>query len=352
MHCVIIAGGRGTRFWPVSRQKRPKQMLKIVGSEPMLQMTVDRLKKVKCVQDIYIIAGKDLVPIIENEIRGVKPENILSEPSGKNTAPCIALAALHIQSKHPDAVMGVFPADHLIVGHKKFEKALHTAKHLANKNGTLITIGIKPTFPATSFGYIQYDHKSPEDHLNAFRVKTFAEKPHLKLAERFLKSEDFLWNAGIFIWKISSFFAQLKDHMPELHDQACKIRDRLKHNQSFDSTWEEIIPESIDYGLLEKSEDIYVVRGEFNWSDLGSWNAIYDISPKLKGENVVRGEGIVLNGKNNFIESNGRFTAIVGIDNLVVVNTEDATLVIPRDRVEEVKGLVDYLEKQNRKDLL
>lgn len=352
MYCVIMAGGRGTRFWPSSRRKRPKQMLNIVGSEPMLQMTVDRLKKVKCVKDIFIVTGKDLVPVIRKEIRGVKPSHILAEPSGKNTAPCIALAALHIQKKHPDAVMGVFPADHLIVGHKKFEKAIHTAKYLANKNSSLITVGIEPTFPATSYGYIQFDRNSPEDHLNAFRVKTFAEKPHLKLAERFLKSKDFLWNAGIFVWKISSFFTQLKIHMPELHDQFSKIKKFLDNKQSYDSAWDRIIPESIDYGLLEKSDEIYVVRGEFNWSDLGSWNAVYDISPKTKGENVVRGEGIVLDGKNNFIQSNGHFTAIIGIDDLVVVNTDDATLVVPRNRVEEVKGLVDYLEKQNRKDLL
>ncbi len=352
MYCVIMAGGRGTRFWPSSRKNRPKQLLNIMGREPMLQVTVDRLKKMKCVEDIFIITGKDLAPKIKEEIQGVKPENILVEPSGKNTAPCIGLSALQIRNINPDAVMGVFPADHLIVGHRKFEKAIHTAKHLATKNGSLITIGIHPTYPATGFGYIQYSADSPEDHLNAFRVKTFAEKPHQKLAERFIESKDFLWNGGMFVWKVSSFFSQLERHMPVLHEQLEEVESYRSKGRSITRVWNQILPESIDYGLMEKSDDIFVVRAEFEWSDLGSWESVYDISPKKKGNNVVRGDGVILEGENNFIQSNGHFTAIIGADNLVVVNTEDATLVIPRDKVEDVKSIVDYLEKKNRKDLL
>ncbi|MFQ6612831.1 MAG: mannose-1-phosphate guanylyltransferase [Fidelibacterota bacterium] len=352
MYCLIMAGGRGTRFWPSSRRKRPKQMLDIIGSKPMLQVTVDRLKKVKCVEDIFIIAGQELAPVIRREIEGINPENVLTEPSGKNTAPCIGLAALYLRKLKPEAIMGIFPADHMIVGHRKFEKALHTAKHLAKKNSFLVTIGIEPTFPATGYGYIQFDPNSAEDYLNAFKVKTFAEKPHLVLAKRFLKSKDFLWNGGMFIWKVAAFFDQLKLHMPDLADQLKRIDQRLEKSKSFDGIWNQITPESIDFGLMEKSNQIYVVRAEFRWSDLGSWDAVYDISPKSKGNNVIRGEGLVLEGKNNFIQSNGRFTAVLGADNLVVVNTGDATLVVPRDRVEEVKGLVEYLEKHNRKDLL
>jgi len=352
MYCVILAGGRGTRFWPASRKQRPKQLLNIIGSVPMLQMTVDRLKKLNFVEDIIIVTGKDLAPVIRREIKGVSPDNVLAEPSGKNTAPGIGFAALHIRKLKADAIMGVFPSDHLIIGHKKFEKSMSVAKHLANKNSSLITIGIKPSYPATGFGYIQFDPKSSEDHLNAFKVKTFAEKPHLKLATSFLESKDFLWNGGIFVWKVSSFFKELGLHMPELSDQLEKIDNFLKAKKSIDPIWRQILPESIDFGLMEKSNNIFVVLAEFKWNDLGSWDAVYEVSSKSKNNNVIQGDGIILEGKNNFIQSPGHFTAILGFDDIVVINTKDATLVVPRNRVEEVKTLVDILEKQKRQDLL
>lgn len=352
MYCVIMAGGRGTRFWPSSRIENPKQLLNIVGDTSMLQMTVDRLKKIKNVEDIFIVTGEDLAPKIRKLISGIKPNNIIVEPSGKNTAPAIGLAALHIKNIRQDAVMGVFPADHLIVGHQKFARTVRSAIQLATKNGSLVTIGINPTFPSTAYGYIQYDPNSPENHLNGYSVKTFAEKPHKKLAIRFLKSGDFLWNGGMFIWKTSTFFEQIEAHMPDLSNQLRKIEKRIIQKQDFTRLWNNIDPESVDYGLMENANDIYVVKAEFEWSDLGSWEAVYDVSSKSKDKNVIRGEGVVIGGHNNLIQSNGHFTAVIGADNLVVVNTKDATLVVPRDKVEDVKALVHYLEKNKRNDLL
>ncbi|NOZ04533.1 MAG: NTP transferase domain-containing protein [FCB group bacterium] len=353
MYAVIMAGGSGTRFWPYSRNARPKQLLKIIGKKSMLQMTVDRLLKLKFINDLFIVTRQDLAPLIQAEIKGVKPGNIIVEPSGKNTAPCIGLAALYIAALKEDAVMSVFPADHLIIGHRKFARAISTANHLAKKNNTLVTIGITPTYPATGYGYIQYESESEEDHFEAYRVRTFAEKPHLSVAKRFLQSGDFLWNSGIFIWKVSSLFKELKAHMPELYEHLMTIGERIRENRSFTDVWEEIYPVSIDYGLMEKvKRDVYVIKATFEWSDLGSWNAVYDRAPKKKGGNVVKGEGVVLDGENNFVQSNGRFTAVMGLDNIVVVNTEDATLVIPRDRVEEVRVLVDWLKRENRQELL
>lgn len=347
-----MAGGRGTRFWPSSRKENPKQLLNIVGNEPMLQMTVDRLKKMKNVEDIFIVTGPDIAPKIRKMIKGVKPRNIIVEPSGKNTAPAIGLAALHIKNLREDAVMGVFPADHIIVGAQKFARAVRSAIQLANKNGSLVTIGIEPTFASTGYGYIQYDQKSPEDHLNGFKVKTFAEKPHRALAQRFLESGDFLWNGGMFVWKVETLLDEIAKHMPDLSVQLGKIDERITKKQDFTRLWNNIETESIDYGLMEKSKDIYVVKAEFEWNDLGSWESVYDVSPKSKDKNVIRGEGVVIEGQNNLIQSNGRFTAVIGADNLVVVNTEDATLVVPREKVEDVKALVKYLEKKKRNDLL
>ncbi len=352
MYCVIMAGGSGTRFWPYSRHSRPKQLLKIVGETSMLQMTVDRLKKLNTVQDIFIVTREDLADVIKEEISGINPENIIVEPSGKNTAPCIGLSALKIAKLQKNAVMGVFPADHLIVGHKQFEKAITSAKHIALKKNALVTIGLKPTFPSTGYGYIQYDPNSDTDHLDAYNVKVFAEKPHLSLAEKFIESGDFLWNSGMFIWSIDTFFNNLQKHMPDLFHHFEKIDKLIDKGKNFEEVWEEIKPESIDYGIMEKAKDVYLIKAKFDWSDLGSWNIVYDHTVKNDNGNAIRGDGIVLNGENNFIQSDNRLTAVVGLNNIVVVNTEDATLVIPKNRVEDVKDLVGYIKKINRKDLL
>ena len=218
MYAVIMAGGRGTRFWPSSRKAKPKQLLNVFGNETMLQITINRMKKLKCVEDIIIITGEDLAPQIRKTIKGVKSKNIITEPSGKNTAPAIGLAALHIRNINKDAVMGIFPADHLVVGAQKFARAIRSSIQLANKDQTLVTIGINPTYPSTGYGYIQYDMKNAKNHLNGFHVKTFAEKPHEKLAKRFLKSGDFLWNGGMFVWKVKSLFDHLALLMPELNE--------------------------------------------------------------------------------------------------------------------------------------
>ena len=352
MKCVILAGGSGTRFWPYSRHHHPKQLLNIIGDTSMLQMTVDRLKKIKKVTDIYIITRKNLYDLIIQDIKGIKPDHVIVEPSGKNTAPAIGMMAAYLAIDNPDAVMGIFPADHLIVGHRKFEKAVSTANHLAKKGDNLVTIGIKPHYPSTAYGYIQYDEKSEEDHIDAYHVKTFAEKPHKKLAERFIASGDFVWNAGMFFWRAGTFMDSLKTFMPDLTDSLNKIAPKLHAGEQFDELWKFIDPESIDYGLLEKTDNIYVVTGDFKWNDIGSWSALYDVLNPRDDGNIIRGNGKVMKGKNNLIQSNGKFTAVLGLSDLVVVNTDDATLIVPRDKVEDVKDLVAFLKKDGQNNLI
>ena len=347
-----MAGGSGTRFWPYSRKSRPKQLLSILSEQSMLQMTVDRLRKIHNVEDILIVTRADLADSIRKHVNGVPDGNIIVEPEGKNTAPCISLAALHIAKRKKNSIMGVFPADHLIVGHKEFEKAINTASFLAKKNNSLVTIGIQPMFPSIAYGYIQYGSDSEMDHMNAYRVKAFAEKPHLELAKRFLKSKDFLWNGGIFVWSIDTYMENIKVHMPELNDQIKKISKRIDKGVSFNDIWNKITPESIDYGLMEKAEDIYVVKAKFEWSDLGSWNIIHDISPKNKDGNTIRGDALIIKGRNNFIQSNGQFIALLGLDDVVVIATDDATLVVAKDQVEQVKNVVKYLQDGKKENLL
>ena len=352
MFGVIIAGGRGTRFWPSSRKSNPKQLLDIIGPDSMLQMTIDRLKKINSLEDIFIVTSRELAPKIRKRVNGVNKKNIIVEPDGKNTAPAIALAALHIKKIRKDAVMAIFPSDHLIIGAKQFLKTLRSSFRVANKKDALVTIGIKPTHPSTGYGYIQYNKKEPLLKLNVFKVKAFAEKPHLTLAKRFLKSGDFLWNGGMFVWKAESLLDQINTYMPGLFNQLNKIEKRINTKKGFTNIWEKIKSESIDYGLMEKSNDIFVVKAEFEWNDLGSWNSVYEISPKTKEKNVIRGEGKIINGSNNLIQSENHFTAVLGLNDIVVINTPDVTLVIPKEKVETVKELVSFLEKNNRDDIL
>ena len=351
MHCVILAGGSGTRFWPYSRANNPKQLLNIVGDKSMLQITVDRLRKLKSTTEIYIVTKPELYDSIKKNIKNIDPENIVIEPSAKNTAPAIGLVSIKIFQKYKNAIMGVFPADHLIVGHKKFEKSLDNAFRMVKKQNKLVTIGIKPTYPSTAYGYIQYEPNN-ENNKIGYHVKTFAEKPHEKLAKRFLKSGDFLWNAGIFIWQVDTLLSSLNNHMPELYDSLFKIKSCLDKSNNFEDIWNNITPTSIDYGLMEKSNNIFVVPAEFEWNDLGSWDALHKFFSKKEGENIIRGFGNVMDGKNNLIQSNDRFTAIIGLDDIVVVNTEDATLVVKKDMVERVKELVSWLEKKDFKELI
>ena len=352
MKCVILAGGSGTRFWPLSRSIHPKQLLNIVGDKSMLQMTVDRLKKIKKVSHIYIITRKELYDIIVRDIDGIDPKNIIVEPEGKNTAPAIGMMAEYFSLINPNDIMGVFPADHLIVGHQKFVKALNTADHLARKNDCLVTIGIKPSHPSTAYGYIQYDEINEVGFIDAFHVKTFAEKPHNKLAKRFINSGDFLWNAGMFFWRVETFTKSLEKHMPELSDLLKKIAVAMQAGDPFDNIWKHIDPESIDYGLLEKAKNIYVIAGDFKWNDVGSWNSLSDVLNKNKDGNIIKGLGKILKGNNNLIYSNDRFTAIIGLNDIIVVNTKDATLVLDKGAAEDIKNLVDYLDTNGYSDLV
>lgn len=352
MHNVVMAGGSGTRFWPYSRHKSPKQLLQIFGDKTMLQMTVDRLLKYKKTENVYISTRKDLAARIKKEIIGVNKDRVIAEPSGKNTAPGIGLSAIHVSRVDGEAVMGIFPSDHFIVGARGFEKALnHAAKTAVEQNG-LVTIGINPTFPSTAYGYIQFDPESQVDKLDVYPVRTFAEKPYLNAAKRFLKSNDFLWNAGIFIWKVDVFLDELGRHMPELSNQLWKIDKRIKSRRKYTDIWSEIQPESIDYGLMEKASNIFVVKADFRWNDLGSWNAVYDELPKRKDGNVIKGSGKIFDGENNFIHNNGHFTSVIGLDNVMVIHTPDATLVVNKDNVEDVRKAVDYLIKNGYEDLL
>ena len=350
MYHVIMAGGIGSRFWPRSRKTRPKQLLEIFRSKTMIRLTVDRLKKFSTPDRILIVASEDLCLKIQKVIPEIPHNNFIVEPSGKNTAPAIGLAAVNIYHRDEKSIMGVYPADHMILDDDVFEKAVKTGIEMASTKPSLVTMGITPTYPSTGYGYIQYDSAKKTHVENVHKIKTFAEKPPLDTAKRFLESGNFLWNSGMFIWQTEIILLAMKTFMPELHESLDPVYDSVgtdKYNIVLDREWELIRPESIDYGILEKAKNVYVLKADFRWSDLGSWKALHGISKKNKKNNVETGDIISIKSKDSFIYSPDKLTAVVGMKNVVIINLDDALLVADMDKSESVKKVVDFLSKNN-----
>ncbi|MBC8257019.1 MAG: mannose-1-phosphate guanylyltransferase [Candidatus Marinimicrobia bacterium] len=355
MYHVILAGGSGSRFWPKSRKDTPKQLLKILGEETMIRLTYNRLREISEAHKIFIVASDKLSKLIHNDIPEIPQENFIIEPSGKNTAPAIGLAALHIFKRDSDAIMGVYPADHLIVGDSKFRRIIENAQKMVEQKSCLITIGIKPTYPATGYGYIQYDSKKEMDIKGVYKVKTFAEKPEKETAEKFIVSGEFLWNAGMFIWKAEIILLEMKTFMCELHDSLDSIYDALGSTQYetvLDREWELVQPESIDYGILEKAKNVYTIKADFQWNDLGSWYSLFSVLTKNNDTNYHDGDVISVQSENNLIISPDRLTAVVGVNDMAIINLDDATLIVPHDKSEAVKDVVKMLKSMNKSEYL
>jgi len=352
MYIILMAGGTGTRFWPMSRRCKPKQMLQITGSKSMIEMTYDRISSLTSPDKILVITNSDLKVSIEKLLSKIPAENIIAEPVGKNTAPCIGLAGAIIQARGDvDDIMVVLPADHLVDDVKKFRKTLQIGVSYARENDCLITIGIKPTYAETGYGYIQKSTKlQKKDGISIFKVKTFAEKPNLETAQRFLQSGDFLWNSGIFIWKVGQIMAEIDEHLPELGQDLAIIKNavnKTKFNKTVRDVYSRTKSISIDYGVMEVAKRVCVIQSDFPWNDLGSWEAVYNISKKDKNGNVVDGENsILLDSKNNYFYSKKKIIAAIDIENLIVVEVADAILICKQDQSQNVKKVVEILERE------
>ena len=355
MYAVIMAGGVGKRFWPRSRKDRPKQLLDIVSDQSMLRLTYERMKKLTEERKIFVVAGQNLAEQIFYELPELPERNLIAEPSGKNTAPCIGLAAISIIQKDPNAVIGVFPADHLIMDTKAFKKAVDNGVQLARDHVALITFGIIPTRPATGYGYIQYSKNDVVYKDSIYKVKTFAEKPNPATAKRFLDSGEFLWNSGMFIWKAENILNAIKLFLPEMHESLQNIGeavDTSKYQSVLKKQWATIHSDSIDYGVMEKAKNVYVVRGSFDWSDVGSWDAVYEIKKKDKNGNVIIGEVVSIDTKNSYIYSRKNLISTIGVKNLIIIQSKNSTLIVNRNDTERVKDLVDMLERKKFTDHL
>ncbi len=360
VYAVIMAGGVGSRFWPRSREKSPKQLLEIVNKETMIQSTVKRISDLIEPKNILIVTNKLQKPMVMKQLPQIPTANVIVEPQVRNTAPCIGLASLFVHQNDPEAVMVVLPSDHIMQDEEEFRRVLRLAAWVAYESGKLITVGIQPSRPETGYGYIQFidedaDHTNPYFTRGVYKVKTFAEKPNEATARQFIDSGDFLWNSGMFIWRADAILREIRHLLPELDEELSKINDAIgtdSYDQVVETSYRMIRSISIDYGVMEKTKDVYVIKGNFGWSDVGSWDEVYRIAGKDEHGNSVTGRTHLQQTKNTLVYAGDKFVATIGVEDLIVIATDNAVLVCRQGKSQEVKEIVDYLRRKQMNDLL
>lgn len=354
---VIMAGGSGTRFWPLSRQHLPKQFLKMGGDESLLAATMNRLEAMATWDTRYVVAGEKHIEGIKEQCPKLPIANLLVEPCARNTAPCVALAAQHISARDSEAIMVLLPADHHIADVPAFQKALQSAI-VGAREGKIMTLGIVPTRPETGYGYIQYPGGG-EVNSSRLPVHQFVEKPPRRIAEQYLASGEYLWNSGVFVFSVRRILDEFETQLPELAHQMSLVKTEIQsanhsaYQAVLDQAFLNIQGVSIDVGIMEKAMNIEVIPLDVGWSDVGHWGALSEVRPLDAHQNVLLGHSdhFALDAQQVTVQSD-RFTAVIGLDRIVVVNTEDATLVCAQDRAQDVRLVVDYLKNKDRLDLI
>jgi len=352
-YVAIMAGGIGSRFWPESRARLPKQFLDILNTgQSLIQSTFHRFAAFIPVENIFVVTSAEYANLVEEHLPMLDPGNILSEPSRKNTAPCIAYMAFKLALRNPDASFIVAPADHLILDPDGFQAVTLKGLDFVQNHSCLLTLGIQPTYPNTGYGYIQYNHDEVAEGI--YKVKTFTEKPTLELAKTFLASEDFLWNAGIFIWKVKDILHAFEKHMTEMYELFSAEQqkfDTIEEQAALDSIYPQCSSTSIDYGIMEKADNVKIIPASFGWSDLGTWNAAYENMEKDYLGNAVKGNNvIIIDATRNMVHApHHKLLLLQGLDDFVVVDTFDALMICKKEKEQEIK---DYMAeiKRNKGD--
>lgn len=341
-----MAGGIGSRFWPLSTDSKPKQFLDILGiGKTLLQQTFERFKTVCPVENIYIVTSTRYKDLVLDQLSGINQNQVLLEPSRRNTAPCIAYANYKILKINPDANIVVAPSDHLILKEKKFVKTIKEALNFVEKNNVLLTLGMKPTRPETGYGYIQID-KNGNKTSNINKVKTFTEKPDIKLAKVFFESGDFYWNSGIFIWSLKTIMDAFETHLPEINSlfsQGIDLYNTKDEKEFISQTYSECRNISIDYGIMEKSKNVYVFCSEFGWSDLGTWGSLYEHSKKDKKLNAIKGQKVFAYDSQNCIVNvpDNKLVVMQGLDNYIVVESDNTLLICKKEDEQQIRQFVN-----------
>ena len=358
MHAVIIAGGSGTRFWPKSRENLPKQLLNISGQETLIQNTVGRISSIISAENIWVITNEQhaFETCYQLKKMGVPPSQLLTEPIARNTAAAIGYSAKILSQRNPDAIMAVFPADHVITTIEPFLKLLKQAETIANENH-LVTLGIKPTSPETGYGYIKQGKAIEE---NSFKVDRFIEKPDKLTAEKYLKEGSYYWNSGIFVWKVSTLLNEISLYLPKLHEQLEELTSNTapikgkypyqKLSESGKKIFHSLESVSIDHGVLEKSTNVAVLPAEIGWNDVGTWTSLAEISKNDSHGNVINGNVVSVENSDSIIQAENRLVAALGLKGIIVVDTPDALLVCPKERAQDVKKIVEQIKSEKRSE--
>lgn len=347
-YCVIMAGGIGSRFWPKSRQTMPKQFLDILGTgKSFIRHTFERFAKLIPAENFLVVTNQKYKALVLEHIPELSEEQILCEPIGRNTAPCIAYAAYTLQKLNPEAKMVVTPADHLILGEEEFRAIISECMEFASSRNVLVTVGIKPTRPDTGYGYIQVSDNQPLS-----KVKCFTEKPNLELAQTFIQCGEFFWNSGIFIWSVRSIIEAFEKHLPEHHALFTALQPALGNEterEAVEKVFAECRAISIDYGVMEKADNVYVRCGEFGWSDVGTWGSVYQHSRKDRYANAVPTEGCYLYDTRSSIVQlpKDKIAVISGLKEYIVVDTEDVLMICPRSEEQSIKKFIDEVKFHN-----
>ena len=352
-YVAIMAGGIGSRFWPASRTNYPKQFLDILNTgKTLIQATYDRFAAFIPAENIYVVTSNEYINIVKKQLPQLPLQNILGEPSRKNTAPCIAYMSYKLNQLDPHASLIIAPSDHLILDPVAFNKVCFEALSFVGKHSALITLGIKPTYPNTGYGYIQYEQQAVSD--NVYKVKTFTEKPNLELAKTFIASGEFLWNAGIFVWQVKSIISAFEKYLPEMHDVFEAEKSHFNTTQEIPAL-QRIYPLctniSIDFGIMEKADNVYVIPSSFGWSDLGSWNSAWENLEKDYMQNASGGGNvIVFDTQRCMVQTpDNKLVVLQGMEDFIVVDTNDVLLICKREKEQDIKDYVAEV-KRNKGD--
>ncbi|MFT7668702.1 MAG: mannose-1-phosphate guanylyltransferase [Planctomycetota bacterium] len=346
LYAVIMAGGTGTRFWPASKRSRPKQFMPIAGGTSMIAATAERLEGLVNLKNVLVVTSGDLAPLVHECLPDLAEENILVEPVGRNTAPCVALAALEIERRSPDSVHIVLPADHVIEPASRFRSSLVAAAQEARRAGQLVTLGIRPTFPATGYGYIEVGERlAQHGEFAAHSVKRFVEKPKLERATEFVESENYLWNAGIFVWETKTVLEALRQHAAEILEPL----ERAGRATDLEDIYPKLPALPVDTAVMEQALNRSVLPIDYGWSDVGSWPSLADVAQADGANNCTAGGGQLLaeEARGNIVYGeDGTLTALIGVEDLVVVRAGKTVLVCPKDRAQDVKLVVERLKRE------